>query len=169
MAKRPRQPKMSRRDHEQSSTAAPRYEIGYGRPPQDSRFKTGQSGNPKGRPKRHLDLRTVVEQALNELTEMREGNRTRSLSKREALVLSMLNKAVKGDPKAQTTVVALLRSVGMTAETPQPASTEPVTADDADIIADFLRRRGASMESAAAPEAALDNRQNTAPKEGTKP
>jgi hypothetical protein len=29
-----------------------RYEVGYGKPPQNTRFKKGMSGNPKGRPKR---------------------------------------------------------------------------------------------------------------------
>ena len=27
------------------------YEVGYGKPPKHTRFKKGQSGNPKGRPK----------------------------------------------------------------------------------------------------------------------
>lgn len=27
------------------------YEVGYGKPPKRTRFKKGQSGNPKGRPK----------------------------------------------------------------------------------------------------------------------
>ena len=27
------------------------YEIGYGKPPKQTRFKPGQSGNPRGRPK----------------------------------------------------------------------------------------------------------------------
>ena len=27
------------------------YKVGYGKPPQDTRFKPGRSGNPKGRPK----------------------------------------------------------------------------------------------------------------------
>ena len=28
------------------------YDIGYGKPPEDTRFKKGQSGNPRGRPKK---------------------------------------------------------------------------------------------------------------------
>ena len=32
-------------------TAKPGYEVGYGKPPKDTRFKPGQSGNPSGRPK----------------------------------------------------------------------------------------------------------------------
>ena len=33
------------------------YEVGYGRPPIESRFQPGQSGNPKGRQKRKRNLR----------------------------------------------------------------------------------------------------------------
>ena len=29
----------------------PTYEVGYGKPPQATRFQPGKSGNPKGRPK----------------------------------------------------------------------------------------------------------------------
>jgi len=29
----------------------PGYDVGYGKPPAHSRFKPGQSGNPRGRPK----------------------------------------------------------------------------------------------------------------------
>ena len=38
------------------------YEVGYGRPPIESRFQPGQSGNPKGRRKRQRNLKTVVQE-----------------------------------------------------------------------------------------------------------
>lgn len=169
MARRSRPPQKPRPGRDQSSAATPHYEVGYGRPPLHSRFKPGQSGNPKGRPKRHRNLRTVVEEALNRTIKLRDGDRTRSVSTLEVLVTSMLNKAVKGDAKVLNVFIRLLGSVGITAEQPEPAGAEPVTANDADIIADFCRRLGAPRGSAAAPEDKVDDRQNITPTSETKP
>lgn len=35
--------------------------VGYGKPPRDTRFKAGQSGNPKGRPKGKNNLTKLIE------------------------------------------------------------------------------------------------------------
>ena len=32
------------------------YEVGFGKPPERTRFKKGRSGNPKGRPRKKPDL-----------------------------------------------------------------------------------------------------------------
>ena len=106
---------------------------------------------------------------MNQRITIREGDHTRSRSKLDGVVLTILNKALQGHSKAQTMLIALLRSIGMTAETPKPTATEPITAHDVDIIADFFRRQGPSMENAAAPEHAVNNRQNSPPGKGTKP
>ena len=56
------------------------FEVGYGRPPLHSRFKPGQSGNPKGRAKQSRNMRTIVQQVLSENMQIREGGRLRRMS-----------------------------------------------------------------------------------------
>lgn len=154
MAKRSRSPKKSRPDRKK---IAQDYVVGYGRPPQHSRFKPGQSGNRKGRPRGRVNLRTVVEHALNERIEIRDRDRTRTLSKLAGVVQAVVNKSVKGDARAQATLITLLRALRMTAETPEPTGTEQITTHDAEIIADFFRRRGVSTEDDAASEHSVEN------------
>lgn len=74
--------------------------VGYGRPPVNRQFKPGQSGNPRGRPKGSKDLVTVAAKALSRLVKVRENGKTRTLTKWEAMIEIMVNKAVAGDPKA---------------------------------------------------------------------
>src|SRR5207237_8691001 len=49
--------------------------VGYGRPPSPSRFKPGQSGNPRGRPKGQRNLLSDLRDELAEKIRIREGDR----------------------------------------------------------------------------------------------
>jgi hypothetical protein len=75
------------------------YAVGYGRPPLHSRFKPGQSGNPKGRAKGSRNLRTILKQVSNEQIQIREGDRTRRMSMMEALVRKRLHVLSRETPK----------------------------------------------------------------------
>jgi hypothetical protein len=52
------------------------YEVGFGRPPRHTRFRAGQSGNPKGKAKGAVNLATDVQDELAERIRIREGIRT---------------------------------------------------------------------------------------------
>jgi hypothetical protein len=118
----------------------PTYSVGYGKPPAHTRFTSGKSGNPKGRPKRIRNLRTVVEDTLNERITIREGERSRTVTKRDALVLTLLNGALKSDARSVTAFVILLRSLGLVTDQAEPDAKTPLTADDAALLSDFLQR-----------------------------
>jgi hypothetical protein len=123
------------------SPARHSYEIGYGKPPKHRQFPAGQSGNPKGRPKGRRNLRSVVEQAMNEKIPVRSGSREKMMTATEALVHTTRTRALKGDPKAVATMMALMRACGMLDEEPASTALEPVTANDAAVIAEFFRRQ----------------------------
>jgi hypothetical protein len=97
-----------------SSDGKPRPAVGYGRPPVNRQFKPGQSGNPKGRPKRQKDVVTMFAETLNEKISVRGKNgRRRRLSKLQAMCEVMTNKALAGDAKAFSVVFQLADKHGV--------------------------------------------------------
>ncbi len=76
------------------------YEVGYRKPPMHTRFKPGQSGNPRGRTKGTKNLKTDLIEELGEKIVIREGDRSQKVSKQRALLKSVVNRAIKGDVRA---------------------------------------------------------------------
>jgi hypothetical protein len=75
------------------------YKVGKGRPPLHSRFKPGQSGNPKGRPK-GIGSQELIRKLLSRKVTVREGEYQRTATVLEAILLGLITKAAKGDHKA---------------------------------------------------------------------
>jgi hypothetical protein len=123
--------------------------VGYGRPPKHSRFRRGRSGNPTGRPKRRPSFRAAL---LAELaTAMPGKDQRRAGSKLQALVKTLVDKAIAGDARAQSLLVGVLIRVGE-AEDNEATSLTP---DDREILDAYvggeLKRR--SNEADATPSA----------------
>ena len=76
------------------------YEVGYGRPPKKTQFKKGKSGNPKGRPKRRLDVASTLERTLAEQIAILDGEQMQEMSAGEAVLYKQIRKAMKGDQTA---------------------------------------------------------------------
>jgi hypothetical protein len=74
------------------------YEVGYGKPPKNSQFQKGVSGNPTGRPKKARDLGAVLlREANSPITIVENGQKVR-LSKHEVVVKMFMNNVMKGKP-----------------------------------------------------------------------
>lgn len=85
------------------------YDVGYGKPPAHTRFKPGQSGNPKGRPKGHnKTLPDVLSEVINETVVVNENGRRKTITKLETIVKQLVNKAAAGDARSTKLVIELI-------------------------------------------------------------
>ena len=111
--------------------------MGKGRPPLSTRFRPGQSGNPSGRSKRARDLVAIVARAFGEKVEVKGNGRRRRITKLEASVKQLVNRAAGGDQRATQFVFALLHNDpgGRAAEAP-----ERLGEADAFVVAELVRR-----------------------------
>jgi len=102
-----------------TGSTAPRasYEVGYGKPPAHTRFRKGQSGNPRGRTKGSRNrvpalneerLKTIIlEEAYRSITVTDRGQHIK-LSVAQAVMRSLALSAAKGQPRAQRLFTDLL-------------------------------------------------------------
>jgi hypothetical protein len=114
------------------------YDVGFGKPPKKSQFRKGVSGNPTGRPKGALSMATVLERTLREKVIVNENGRERAITKLEAAVKQLMNKAASGDLKALQLLAGLVRSAEERTQVPAPDSAlEEV---DKKVVIGILKR-----------------------------
>jgi hypothetical protein len=117
---------------------SPEYEVGYGKPPKETQFQKGQSGNPNGRPPGSKNLKTDLFEELQESILVREGSTAKPLSKQRAMVKSLTMKAIKGDTRAASVVLKLiLRFLDL----PNDDGAETPLTDDEQSIFAILQKR----------------------------
>ena len=102
---------MSRRNKGQDE-----YAVGYGKPPVHTRFRKGQSGNPRGRPRGAKSMASLLDDVLHQQITVTEQGQPRRISKREGVIMALVAKALRGDVKAIGELVKLadLPAVGDT-------------------------------------------------------
>ncbi|MCO6384925.1 DUF5681 domain-containing protein [Oceanicola sp. 502str15] len=81
--------------------------VGYGKPPKHSRFRKGQSGNPKGRPTRTKNFRKDLQDVLSEGVPITQNGQPRNISTQKAALMRLKEKALKGDARALDRLLAL--------------------------------------------------------------
>jgi hypothetical protein len=122
------------------------YPAGYGKPPQHSQFRPGQSGNPGGRSKGVRNLRTDVRSTLKVPVKVNAGGRSRQISTQAGMLMVLREKALKGDARALDRFVELAHRFN---NEPCPEVAQTVSADDREILAAYAAEIVASTTSTA--------------------
>ena len=111
---------------------------GYGKPPKSGQFKKGHSGNPKGRDKKSADLTTIIRKSAKERVVVQENGTRKSITKGEAAIKQLFNKATSGDQRAIKLMLDLLNSHEAAAEPAGPKYT--MTEADREVLAQMIAR-----------------------------
>jgi len=121
------------------------YEVGYGKPPRETRFVKGRSGNPRGRPRGAKSFNTLLSDKLNEPVTVAENGGRRKISKREAIVTQLVNRSAAADFRAIKILLDIVRDIERQTE---PISSETAAFSEADEkVLKQLRARFSIRES----------------------
>ena len=85
--------------------------VGYGNPPEHSRWRKGESGNRRGRPKSAASFADDLAAELAEVIQITEGGKVRRITKRRALIKALTAGGIKGNARATSLLVSLCARV----------------------------------------------------------
>ena len=114
-------------------------EVGYRKPPKATRFRKGQSGNPKGRPKGKPNAAAAILRALGAKLVINDHGRRRKVTKYEAAIMQLVNKAASGDLKAIHLLISLVQ---MAEESAHQEDSKKTLFEDADqkVLQGLMKR-----------------------------
>ena len=119
------------------------YEVGYCKPPRHTQFRTGQSGNPKGRRKGSRNFSTDAKEVLKLPVRVTQGGERKTVSSQLATLLGLRAKALSGDARARDQFLELARTYN---DEEIAEAAAKLSLDDAELLeaynARLLRRAG---------------------------
>jgi hypothetical protein len=95
---------MSKNEKDHTGAA---YEVGYGKPPKETRFQPGRSGNRLGRPKKPKSIQERFERELARKVAVREDGRVRKIPKIDLWVRRVIADAIKGSHQASRILIEM--------------------------------------------------------------
>ena len=114
------------------------YEVGRGKPPVHTRFKKGQSGNPRGpRPK---NLPALLVDALNEKVVVTIDGERQEITKREAIVTQLVNESTRANLRATKMLTDMLKDAEKKAGAAPPPEPSPFAPTDKEVVKSFVER-----------------------------
>jgi len=118
---------------------------GYCNPPEQNRFKKGQSGNIRGRPPGSLNLATVLARTLREKVVIKtERGRSKVITKLEAAITQLVDNAASGDGHAIRYLCQLVISAEERSGTGEPPT--PFSETDQKVMDNIIKRFQQSLK-----------------------
>ena len=121
------------------------YAVGKGKPPVHTQFGKDRPGNTNGRPKGSRNADTVVTKALAVRFAVKDNGRDRTMTKLEAAVTQLANKAAVGDLKAIALVLRLNRDIEVRAQ--GHGEAQPLSEADRDVLEQFAAQMRARKDT----------------------
>ncbi len=114
--------------------------VGFGRPPIEHQFKTGRSGNPKGRPKGSVNFSTEVNRMLNMPVPIERDGKRQKVS---TLLASLLRLRDNGINKGQIRAIDRILELAMlgSAEPQDDGEMSVLAAKDQEILDAYYAER----------------------------
>lgn len=134
---------------------APDYNVGYRVPPQKGKFKPGQSGNPKGRPRKLLSFAEHLDAVMLERTAVTLNGKTRQVTFDELTALKLRAMAIAGNLRA----IEMVKNRHANSALELSAALTVLTAEEEGILASYYERSsgaGSPPPAAAKPEGGDD-------------
>lgn len=125
-------------NEDDNNSGAEGSEVGYGKPPKNTQFKKGVSGNPTGRPKGAKNTATIFREVGRRRIKITSNGKTRTVTMLEATLMQLINQAAGGNLRAiRETLEADVRY----AESEQaPETVADFHERDRDVIQNLHRR-----------------------------
>ena len=117
----------------------------YRKPPLHTRFKKGQSGNPRGRPKK--DLPALLVAALNAPVYVTTNGQRRKITKREAVVTQLVNESAGANLQATKMLIDMMKDIEKKTGAEPPPEPHRLAAADEEVLRGVAERiRGALLQ-----------------------
>ena len=121
------------------------YAANYRKSPMHTRFKKGQSGNPRGRPKKNLPALLVA--ALNEPVFVTTKRRRREITKREAVITQLVNESAGANLRATKMLIDMMKGIEKKTGAEPPSEPRRFAPAEEQVIKRVVERiRGATLQ-----------------------
>ena len=122
-------------EQEDQSPDSEEYQVGYAKPPKHTQYPYG-NGPGKGRTKGAKNMKTIVNSATGAKVTTKSNGKFKKISKIEAAVHQLANKAAAGDLKAIEKLIALHERYGPEEHSILPTAEE--TKADLETLQNYL-------------------------------